>query len=84
MNFLRFAFALDLEMPATICPRPPYFSLISMCRPVSGILGLTLGDTRQLSQGQTDALNAKSPAVFTHDPASKMQSIASKRIHRIV
>lgn len=39
MNFLHFASALDLEMPATICPRPPPSSLISMRRPVSAILG---------------------------------------------
>lgn len=39
MNFLHFASALDLEMPAAICPRPPPSCLISMRRPVPAILG---------------------------------------------
>lgn len=39
MNFLHLVSALDLQMPATICPRPPPSSLISMRRPVSAILG---------------------------------------------
>lgn len=52
MNFLHFASALDLEMPARICPRPPPSSLISMCRPASAILG-------QLWEINTSSFEAK-------------------------